>query len=176
MIMYSGQQLKPIRYRDILLTGAVIIGGLIYLIVWISTGDLLWFLPGVADRAEQIILHDAGRTTVIGPDSPGYEAINAAINQVLSSRLGYQPQFGLSDATRERYYSQDRVIEVFYAEPIKLHSPYRIGKPTSLLIPLEGRHADQNIVFTGAGGEYWPGVLTVETTEPIKEALAQYGY
>jgi len=174
--MHLSEQPRPIRYRDIFLTGVLIIAGLIYLIVWINTGDLLWFLPRVSDRAERIVLHDAGRTVVIEPGSPGYEAINAAVNEVLSHRLGYRREFGLSDATRERYYTRDRIIEVFYAQPVKLHSSYRIGKPTALLIPLEGRYADQNVVFTGADGEYWPGALTVESTEPIKKALAEYGY
>lgn len=174
--MYASEPLRPIRYRDIFLIGLLIIAGLIYLVIWINTGDALWFLPHVADRAIRIVLYDAGRSVVIEPGSPGFEAINAAVNEVLSRRLGYRREFGLSDATRERYYTRDRVIEVFYARPIKLHSPYRIGKPTSLLIPLEGRHADQNVIFTGANGVYWPGALTVASTEPIKRALAEYGY
>ncbi|MBI3742095.1 MAG: hypothetical protein HY257_10135, partial [Chloroflexi bacterium] len=64
-----------------------------------------------------------------------------------------------------------RSVEIFYAQPVRVHSPYRTGHPDNLLIPLSGTFGETRSLFGGRGGDYWGGALRLKTTAGIRGAI-----
>jgi len=169
---YSSQPrvLTPI----LILVGIIVV--VIYTAMSLGTSDPLWFWPRFEAQAQRIVIYSRGRRTELVPGSPGYAELNAAINQSLSVLAGYYPNWGLSEASLEDARTQQRTVEVLYAEPVQIHSTFNIGRPNTILIPLSGRGADESVVFLGVNGNYWPGAPKVRGLERLQELVAQLGY
>jgi hypothetical protein len=68
------------------------------------------------------------------------------------------------------------VLELAYAEPFRVHSPYKFfSHINTIVIPLEGRHAETNAVFGRRGDLPAAGSFHVKTTAPLVEYLAVNG-
>jgi hypothetical protein len=68
------------------------------------------------------------------------------------------------------------VLELKYDETFRVHSPYKFySHINTLIIPLEGRHAQSNAVFGRRGDFPAAGSFHVKTTAPLVEYLAVNG-
>ena len=149
---------------------------LVYLIITISTNDPVWFLPTFRGEPTRIVIYHRGERSEIAPGSEHYAALNEELNRSLSRISGYDEGLGLSPESLQDYRARETVIEVFYAQPVVIHSRFNFGRPDSLLIPLSGRHSEQHPVFGGIGGDYLPGTLNLRDVSALKAKLTELGY
>jgi hypothetical protein len=150
---------------------------LIYGIIALNTGDLLWASPVFAANPEAIVIHCFGQDVRLEPVSQEFAEVNSLVNQTLTGRKRWD-SLSLSAATYEDYQSHPNmmVLELFYAESFRVHSPYKFfSNIDTIIIPLEGRHAQTNAVFGMRQDFPAAGSFHVKSTAPLVEYLASQG-
>jgi hypothetical protein len=157
---------------------AVMAAATFYLVNVFNTSDWLWFKSETVNaRPSRIVVIDHGEETLYAPGYSGYEeladAVEAALSRLDNSAL---VDVGLSEETLADYETDAVIMQLYFDQPVDFHSQARTGKPTQMLIPLEGRHAGNGYVFLGARGEWWIGAMRMADTSPLYTALAQMGY
>ena len=120
---------------------------------------------------------DHGERTVLNPGHPAFDTLVDAATQSLSklNNSGIV-DVGLSEQTLTDYATDSLVLELHFDSPVVFNTAARTGKPTQLLIPIEGRHADGGLVFRGEQGEWWYGAVRMADPQPLLLALEQMGY
>jgi hypothetical protein len=149
----------------------IVIAAIFFSVGLLTNGDPLWFLPVFNARALRIVVHQPGCTVELREGDAGYEELTGALNASFTQVEGFNSTFGISPESLEQYRTQERALEVFYAEPVTIHAPYRFGHPDAILIPLSGHFADTRSVFGGHDGDYWSGALRLKSTESIARVL-----
>lgn len=147
------------------------------LVVAMNTGDMLWFYPVFDEIPVGITLRCNGETTEIRPGNPAFEAVNNAVNEVISSAKRWD-DLSLSDATWEEYQTSDEVVVLImaYDPPVRIHSSYKFMKSIdTIVIPLVGRHAQYNTLFGRMGDYIAAGSFHFTTMAPIEETLQAQG-
>ncbi len=155
-------------------TSPLVLAGLVLfiiaVIIWagmaLTVGDTLWFLPSFQTPAAVMDLYwDGGKVRLL-PGTADYELLQQAIfaefPQIRSSPSGT----GLSDASLAELRSSGRLLEVYYAEPARVHSWYNFGESEVFYVPLSGFHSGQARVFNAARGT----PLELQSTEQIRAA------
>jgi hypothetical protein len=161
---------------SLLQVGAIAIIGvglMAFLIISFNTGDLLWFLPGFDGIPAGILVNCYGQDVVVNAGDSSFQAVNEAVNSTLSGTKRWD-QLSLSDATYAEYQTSPdmMVMELTYDPPVGLHSFYKFFKNVdTMIIPLDGRHAQTNAVFGLLRGNIEAGSLHVPTMQPILDAL-----
>jgi hypothetical protein len=150
----------------------------VYSTLTILSQDPLWFLNrAVVPDPERIIIRVDGEETVITPSAPDYAPLVYATREALSKFENWSPgSLGLSEMTLAEYQKEGIVLELYFPEPVDFHLPFNDYEPTSLLIPIEGRHAGHGYVFSGKGGRWWAGQLIMSNPQPLLDALSALGY
>lgn len=99
------------------------IAPVIYLIIALNTGDLLWISPFFNADPVAIVVHCYGEDVPIEPSSEGFREINSLVQQTLTGRKRWDP-FTMSAVTYEEYQSHPAmmVLELFYGSKIRIHS------------------------------------------------------
>jgi hypothetical protein len=153
------------------------IAPVIYLIIALNTGDLLWISPFFNAEPAAIVVHCYGEDVPIDPNSEYFTEINGLVQQTLTGRKRWDP-LTLSAVTYEEYQSQptNMVLELYYGSKIRIHSRYKFfSNVDTLIIPLDGRHAQTNAIF-GRTNEYISvGSFHVKTTTPLVEYISVEG-
>lgn len=150
-----------------------VIALIVFSVGWLTNDDPLWFLPIFNETPSQIAVYRDGCTINLRRGQPGFDEITQTINQALPQYEGYSSTFGVSPDSLQAYRKTERILEVFYAKPVTIHAPYRLGHPEMILIPLSGYFADARAVFGGQDGTYWSGALRLKTIEPLQHAVEQ---
>ena len=157
------------------LIGLVIFAGLYFLIVALNTGDLLWLSPVFEEVPVGMVVHCYGEDKEINPGDPAFQPVNEAVNQTLTGFKRWD-DLTMSEATYQEYQTNATfmVLELFYDPPARIHSSYKFYKfVDTLIIPLDGRHAQYNSIF-GRRGEYTnAGSFHVGSMELIVTVLAE---
>ena len=83
---------------------------------------------------------------------------------------------GLSESTLEEYQHRGTILELYFNQPVDFHLPFNDLQPTALLIPIEGRHADQGYVFRGKNNKWLAGQMLMSDPQPLLDALSTLGY
>ncbi len=156
-----------IDLREVVLVLVVGLGALVFCAGALANDDPLWFSPVFNETPTDVIVHLNGCDARLKSSSPQFQPLVDAINQTLSQIDGYEQGFGLSPESLLDYRTRDRSIEIFYAQPIRLHIPYRFGHPTNLLIPLSGPFGETRSLFGGRDGDYWGGALRLKTNDAL---------
>jgi hypothetical protein len=153
------------------------IAPLIYLIIALNTGDLLWISPFFNAEPAAMVVHCYGEDVPIQPGSEHFNEINARVQKTLTGRKRWDP-LSLSAVTYEEYQSHPTmmVLELFFGSKIRIHSRYKFfSNVDTLIIPLDGRHSQTNAIF-GRTNEYISvGSFHVKTTTPLVEYLSEEG-
>jgi hypothetical protein len=165
------QERVNLRLGQLLATMVVFFVLLVYFVGMMGNRDPLWFWPFFDEKPDRIVIHQGGKQTVLALSNPGYAELTQAINESLPRIDGYQDRMGLSETMLGLYRTKYSMVEIFYPQPITIHSLYSFGHPDSLLIPLSGPFADTPVVFGGKGGEYWAGALRLKSTAAIKDTV-----
>jgi len=148
----------------------IIIG---YLVISFGTGDFLWWNPKFSENPSAVVLHCYGQTININPGSYHFGALTDIVNESLSGRKRWD-SLSLSEETYQEYQSNPNsmTIELFYNEPIRVHSNYKFfSSVDNIIIPLDGRHASYNTIFGQNQGVPVGGSLHIESIQPIGDYL-----
>ncbi len=159
------------------IAGVVIFGAILFFVVAMNTGDLLWFWPIFKEVPIGMTVNCYGKTVQIEPGQPAFEAVNNAVNSSLTGVKRWD-QTSMSDVTYEEYKTSSQVVVLMlhYDPPVTVHSQYAFFKAVNwLIIPLVGRHAPTDAVFGIEGGYTDPGSYHVNSTAPIADALQAQG-
>jgi hypothetical protein len=166
------KQKKPPRFRDMIITVAVVLMGLVWFGIALPDRDWLWFLPIFNEEAARIHLHRDGKEIMLYPSDPGYDEVNEAINQIVRHIKAKEP-LGMSLESQEEYYTRFSAVEAFYSEPVIIHTIHGFPKADKYLFPLSGRHHDPPVVFAGMQHrqDYRGGVLVLKSRDRLDEAV-----
>src|SRR4030066_2237124 len=137
------------------LIGLGIFSLMCFMIIAMSTRDLLWFWPGFDEVPASITVHCYGMDVQVEPGQPAFEVLNDAVNTSLTGAKRWD-QISMSDSSYLEYQTSPAmmVVELSYDPPVRIHSQYAFFKNCNrLIIPLDGRHASTNPVF-GRTGDY----------------------
>ncbi len=155
------------------IAGVVIFGFVVFAVISMNTGDILWFWPVFNEIPVGITVNCYGQDVEVQPGTPAFVAINNAVNSSLYGVKRWD-ETSMSDTTFQEYKtsSADMILQLHYSPPVMIHSQYAFMKSVDwLVIPLVGRHADANAVF-GIEGKYIdPGSYHIKSTAPLMEAL-----
>jgi hypothetical protein len=164
---------RPSAWRAIS-AAVVAIVVLVYIAVAIGTEDFLWFLQRTRSTPVEIQVHFDGQTEILTATDPRFEDINDAIRLTVTQVEGYPQRLGLSEQSLADYRQVYWSVEALYEEPLVLHSRFRFGEPDHLLIPLSGRHTEQNITFLAQNEIFYTGPSLASTVE-LQRTLRSYG-
>jgi hypothetical protein len=159
------------------ISGVVIFGAIIFAVIAMNTGDLLWFWPAFKEVPVGITVNCYGTNIDIQPGTTAFEAVNNAVNTALTGVKRWD-QLSMSDVTYQEYQTSSSVmvLELHYDPPVMIHSQYAFMKAVNwLIIPLDGRHAPTYPVFGLEGSYIDPGSYHVKSTVPIVTALQEQG-
>lgn len=150
----------------------------IYVVNVLNTHDWLWFTSQATEiQPTRMVLVNQGQRTTIVPGHPDFQGLSVALSQSLAE-LGNTNliDVGLSDETLNYYNEHGVVLEVYFDRPVQYHASFRVGDPTQLLIPIEGRHAGSGYFFRGAQGQWWFGALRMADPQPLYAVLQDMGF
>jgi hypothetical protein len=148
---------------------------LIYGIIALNTGDLLWASPIFNFQPQTITVHCFGEDVYLEAGTEDFVALTQLINQSLTGRKRWD-SISISDVTYKEYQSHPKmmVVELTYPKPIRVHSRYKFfSNVDRIIIPLVGRHAQSNAVFGRRFDFPIPGSFHVDDIEPIKNHLTE---
>jgi hypothetical protein len=152
----------------------IVLVPLIYLIIALNTGDLLWASPVFNYYPQTITVHCFGEDEYLEAGTADFEAMTDLVNRNLSGRKRWD-SITISNETYQDYQShpQMMVVELTYPKPIRVHSRYKFfSNVDRIIIPLVGRHAETNAIF-GRRLEYTSaGSFHVNDLTGIKDFLA----
>jgi len=169
---------KKIRVLEPFLGMALFVIATIYLVNAFNSGNWLWFRGNTTNvRPSRIVIVDEGVRTVLNPGHAAFTPLVEAATQSLSklNNSGIV-DVGLSQQTLNDYATNSLVLELYFDSPVVFNTAARTGKPTQLLIPINGRHADGGLVFRGDKGEWWYGAVRMADPQPLLATLAKMGY
>lgn len=160
------------RFRDLIITAILVLIGLVWFSIALPDRDWLWFLPVFNERASRIHLYRDGQEIVLYPGDQGYEQVNSAINEIVRHIKAKDP-IGISLASQEEYYTRYAAVEVFYDEPVIIHTIHGFPQADKYLFPQSGRHFDPPVVFAGMQRrpDYRGGVLVLASRERLDQAV-----
>jgi len=142
----------------------------IYLTMTVYTKDALWFSPTFNAIPDQINIRCYGQDVSVGRDTPHFLAITKLVNEQISGDKRWD-ELNLTDQTHQDYVTSETmlVLEMKYGGPQRIHSqsPFFSGF-TAILIPLDGRYADVNIMFALIRGRPSGGSFHVESFSAVK--------
>jgi hypothetical protein len=168
----SEQMRRPPRFRDMIIMVGVVLVGLVWFGIALPDNDWLWFVPVFSEQASRIYLYRDGQEIMLRPGDWGYEEVNEAINQTVR-HVRAKELLGISLDTQQDYYDRYSAVEVFYAEPVIIHTIHGFPAADKYLFPQSGRHYDPPVVFAGMQRrpDYRGGVLVLASRERLDEAV-----
>ena len=163
---------KPAGYRDMIITVVVILVGLVWFGIALPDRDWLWFLPVFNEQASRIQLYRDGQEIMLTPGDWGYDEVNEAVNQIVR-HIKAKESLGISLESQQDYYDQYSAVEVFYPEPVIIHTIQGFPMADKYLFPQSGRHFDPPVVFAGMQRrpDYRGGVLVLASRQRLDEAV-----
>jgi hypothetical protein len=164
--MYSEQPVQ-LNLKGLGVVFALFVAGVVLFLGALSNDDLLWFLPYFNETPQRIVVYRSGCRVTLTAHDPGFDKLTAALNQSLSQVDGYEQGFGLSPDSYKQYTESWDAVQVFYAQRVKIHLPFRFGNPDSLFLPLDQYYGEARAVFGGVGGDYWAGALRLKSNRII---------
>lgn len=165
-------------FKPLLVLGLTMLG-IIYAVSIINTGgDWLWFQSRAVDiRPDRLRIRHHGQETFVQPGHAHYQQLADAAEASLANFNNTNLiNLGLGETTLDYFEEQGVLLELFYDNPVTFHASFRVGKPTQLLIPIEGRHAGHDYFFRGAKGEWWFGAMRMTDSSALFSTLEELGY
>ncbi|MCK6584290.1 MAG: hypothetical protein L6Q49_14435 [Anaerolineales bacterium] len=141
----------------------------IYLSLTAYTKDALWFYPVFDSQPAVGLLRCYGEEIALQAGSEELDAITTLVNEQISGDKRWD-ELNLTDETFQYFQTSDQMmlLELRYDEPQRIHShsPFFSNFDT-LLIPLDGRHAEKTILFSLVQGKPSGGSFRLETFAPL---------
>lgn len=134
---------------SLLLTTTAVVVTVVYLLVAFNTQDALWFTSKFDESPTEVNINCYGEEIVLVPGEAQYNALVPVINEVLSGSKNWD-SLTMSADTYSEYKTTDimMIMELHYNPPVRIHSNSAyFSKLSSIIIPLDGRHARTNAIF-----------------------------
>ncbi len=166
---------KSASLLEFLITIVLAVALFMYITIAIYAKDLLWFWPVFNSQPVYALIRCYGEEVYLEEDSSDLMAVAAMVNEQLSGEKRWD-ELNLTDQTHEEYQSSSQmmILELFYNDPQRLHTISQFfSNFDSMLIPLDGRHADSSIVFALINGKPSGGSFHVQSFQPVVEYLAR---
>ena len=142
-------------------------------LVWLVpaglSGDIRWFLPGVSEQPREIVIWSNGQQTSVAGSDPDYTTITAAVNEAIGHIVA-SSDFGPSETTVAEY-RQSFALEVFYDQPLQIHSRFNLGRPRQIMVPLTGTGYAEGRFFVGDDGAYHAAGPITKGLPPVRTAV-----
>jgi len=150
-------------------------GGLVWWVTALTNGDLLWFLHSFTPRADWIVIYWDGETTMLFPGDPHYNEVMDAFADAVAHWSGYENGVGLSDENLARYRNEWRLLELYYNDPVTVHTRHLFPEARTFFVPLSGTHANWRRIFSGLIDKPRIGVLnaSAERFEQLATVIEQ---
>ncbi|NWF65587.1 MAG: hypothetical protein HXY38_14925 [Chloroflexi bacterium] len=160
---------KTASVLNFLITIFLAIIAFIYLSLTAYTKDALWFYPIFDAQPAFGILYCYGEEMALEQGTAHLTALTALVNEQISGDKRWD-ELNLTDETFLYYQTNDRLmlLEFHYDEPQRIHSfsPF-FSNFDALLIPLDGRHAEKDIIFSLVRGKPSGGSFHLETFDAV---------
>lgn len=160
---------------EFLLTVIAAIAALVYLSMTAYTKDGLWFWPVFNAQPSSLVIYCYGNQVSLDGTSADAQELARLLNDQLSGDKRWD-ELTLTNDTYNDYVSDPAflVLEYIYPEGQRVHSPSPFFTGfTSLILPVDARHADSNTVFSLINGKPAGGSYHVESILPIKNYIYQ---
>ena len=169
---------KKARFSEPLILFILIMALIIYVLNAVNTQDWLWFASSVVDaHPDRIIIMRDGERTMIQPGHDDFQQLSEAAHASLSSFDNTNLiNIGFGEESASFYDTTGVAILFLYDNPIEYHASFRIGQPTQLFVPIDGRHSGHDYFFRGDKGELWFGAMRMADSEPLFSVLDELGY
>ena len=158
----------------------VLIVGCLLLAYWaiisLTARDLLWFLGGFEGRPSRIVVYHGGQRSELLPGQAGFDELAGAVQTSLDQGFERLSNLGLSEHSLQEAYTRYVTLEVFFEQPVELHTWFNTGRTTQVLFLITGLHSEMSVVLLGQDGRYRSGAPVLKTMEPIREVLQSLGY
>jgi hypothetical protein len=158
----------------------ILIAGFVFLFYYgitsLSARDPLWFASEFKDQPTRIVIYSEGQSTELRPGEADFDALAQAVQASLSRGFARLTKLGLSEHTLQQAYARDVTLEVFFMQPVELHTWFDTGRTTQMLFPITGPYADPPVILLGDDGQYRAGAPVLKTMEPIHKALGSLGF
>ncbi len=169
---------KKIKILEPLLVMIVALVAIIYVLNFINTGDYLWFYSRPVDaHPDRIIVMDHGERQMIQAGHDDFLALSEAAHVSLSEFSNTNLiNLDFGERTMEFYENEGLLIEFYYDSPINYHAKFRVGNPTQLMVPIDGRHAGHDYFVRGDDGQWWFGAMRMTNPDALYSTLEELGY
>ena len=104
------------------------------------------------------------------------EELAGAVQTSLAQGFARLSNLGFSEKSLQDAYTRYVTLEVFFGQPVKMHTWFYPGRTTQMLFPITGSHSEMSVVLLGDEGHYRAGAPVLKTREPILEALKSLGF
>lgn len=175
--MYEYQEKKQPSVITLILISSVIIVVIMFSILSMATGDVLWFWPVFDETPIGISLYCYGDKIALDPESALYPQLSLAFNETMSEYKNWD-SLTMSDSSWADYQSNDQFTTLIfhYQEPFRVHSTYKyFSNVDTLVVPLDGRHSSTNAVFGMNGDALGSGAFHIETIVPLINLINSHG-
>jgi hypothetical protein len=176
MYAYQKQNKQP-SIIGLFANVAVILVILVYAMMSINTGDPLWFWPVFDHTPASVTLLCYGEEVTVDPSSAEFDKLTEIFNQSLSGYKNWD-SLTMSELSWADYQSNDQfaTLVMSYQDPVRVHSIYKyFSSVDTLVVPLDGRHAQTRAVFGMANDQPGAGSLHMETIEPLVHYVSTAG-
>ncbi len=169
---------NQIRIIEPLIFFILAIVAIIYAINAMNTQDWLWFASGNVDATpDRIVIWEEGEKIVLQPGHEDYDELATAVHESLYKFSNTNLiNIGFGEDTLTYYEDKGVLLELYYNTPVHYRASFRVGSPTQMLVPIEGRHAGHDYFFRGSEGTWWFGAMRMANPEPLLLTLQELGY
>ena len=176
MYAYQKQSKQP-SIMGMFVTVGVILVVLMYAMMSVNTGDPLWFYPVFDAEPASVTLLCYGEEVSVDPNSAEFEKLTEIFNQNLSGYKNWD-SLTMSELSWADYQANDQfaTLVMNYEDPVRVHSIYKhFSSVDTLVVPLDGRHAQTRAVFGMSNDQPGAGSLHMETIDPLIDYVSVTG-
>lgn len=171
--MYQPQRKKQPSLLNLFGTMIVFVAVVGFTMMSLTTGDPLWFWPVFDAQPEQITIYCYGEGIVLQPGTEVFTELTALLNDNLSGSKNWDSLSMSLDTWNDYQTRQDMMTLVtHYPEKVRIHSTYKFFSGVdTLIVPLDGRHAQSNAIFGLTDEVPSSGSLHVESNANLSEYI-----
>jgi hypothetical protein len=148
-----------------------------YVMASISARDALWFWPIFDHTPATIVVRCFGEEITVPYESEQFLEITRLFNEQLSGNKFWQ-DVTISDQTFDDYRDNPTfvILVFYYAAPVTVHTGTAMfNNVDTLLTPLVGRFASDNVILGAFQQNFTGGRVRVENTQALKDYISQNG-
>ncbi len=141
---------KGVFFRGFITT--VIVGAILFLGVgMLANGDPLWFIHAFHPGVKSVKVYWDDGVYVLEAGDKGFDELSRAFVDGVAHFGGYEDLVVFSETNWQDYRERGRLLEVYYEDPVQVHTRYKFSKAATYLVPLNRTHAYYHRVFSLPG-------------------------